>query len=160
MSVAVYEPCQFCETPWKLAEAGPKCPTCHQLATQLYPEAPVSQARTSVRAFDTGATRNVDHDKLDFEGFISPRVLRRFAQYMHTHRHQADGTLRDSDNWQKGIPRSSYMKSMTRHFMDVWSHHRDTDADEDVQTALCGLLFNVQGMLLELLKENDNHDLS
>ena len=72
-----------------------------------------------MRKFNTGATRDVDNDKLDFEGFLSPTVLIRYAEYMHTHRKQSDGALRDSDNWQKGIPKEVYMKSMWRHFMDV-----------------------------------------
>ena len=71
---------------------------------------------TAVRTFDTGATRDTDDGKLDYEGFISPLVLERFARYMHTHRLQPDGTLRDSDNWQKGIPRDQYIKSAWRHF--------------------------------------------
>jgi hypothetical protein len=39
----------------------------------------------------TGATRNLDEDKLDYEGFLSPYVLRRFAAYMHEHRKTPDG---------------------------------------------------------------------
>ena len=60
-----------------------------------------------MRNFDTGATRDVDTNKLDFEGFLSPVVLERYAEYMHKNRVQADGNLRDSDNWQKGIPKKS-----------------------------------------------------
>ena len=110
---------------------------------------------TVIRKFDTGATRDADDGKLDFEGFLSPRVLHRFAEYMHHHRKQSDGSLRDSDNWQKGIPRDAYMKSTWRHFMDVWKHHRGLDVEEDLETALCALLFNVQGMLHEVLNDTD-----
>lgn len=110
-----------------------------------------------VRTFDTGATRNLDADKLDFEGFLSPSVLYAFAEYMHKNRFQADGTLRDSDNWQKGIPLDAYMKSMHRHFMEVWYAHRDgRGAWEDPKLtceALCALMFNVQGYLHEMLKK-------
>jgi len=108
-----------------------------------------------VRRFASGATRNTDEGKLDFEGFLSPRVLKRFAEYMHKHRIQADGSLRPSDNWQKGIPRDAYMKSGWRHFFDWWGFHRsevpmiDTDEDEE---AICALIFNAQGYLHELLK--------
>src|SRR5580698_7792736 len=62
------------------------------------------------RTFETGATRNLDASKYDYEGFLSPLVMERFGQYMHKHRVQADGSLRDSDNWQKGIPLQAYMK--------------------------------------------------
>ena len=105
-----------------------------------------------MRTFDSGATRNDDQDKLDYEGFLSPLVLQRYAQYLHRHRLQADGKLRDSDNWQRGIPLSTYMKSMWRHFVDVWLHHRGYRCDADREEALMALLFNVSGYAHELLK--------
>lgn len=106
-----------------------------------------------MREFSTGATRNIDDNKLDFEGFISPLALEEFAKYMHEHRMQADGKLRDSDNWQKGIPQDQYMKSMWRHFFDTWKNHRGHETPEDQIKNLCGLMFNVQGYLHELLKQ-------
>lgn len=108
----------------------------------------------TVREFKTGATRDVDTNKYDYEGFESPLVMERFAEFMHANRLQKDGKLRDSDNWQKGIPVDAYMKSMYRHFMDVWMHHRghSEKAKEGLEVALCALRFNVNGMLHELLK--------
>lgn len=115
----------------------------------------------AVRAFTTGATRDKDQGKLDFEGFLSPRVLAIFGQYMHRNRKTAAG-FRESDNWQKGMPLDAYMKSMWRHFFDVWAHHRgevvETRFDEDglplppetVEDALAGLMFNVMGYLFEV----------
>ncbi len=102
-----------------------------------------------IRQFDTGATRDTDEGKLDFEGFLSPIVLERYAEYMHKHRLQSDGNLRDSDNWQKGIPINQYMKSMWRHFFAVWKSHRQGNIIEE---DLCALLFNVMGILHEILK--------
>ena len=107
-----------------------------------------------MREFKSGATRDTDEGKLDFEGFLSPPVLWRYAQYMHKNRIQADGKLRDSDNWQKGMSQDVYMKSMWRHFMDVWEYHRRPELPRDEQQeALCALLFNVMGMLHESIKE-------
>jgi hypothetical protein len=103
-----------------------------------------------MRYFETGATRDTDEGKLDFEGFLSPRVLYRFAEYMHHHRRQADGVLRASDNWQKGIPREAYMKSLTRHFMELWLCWRE-GVDETINDILCAILFNTQGLLHERL---------
>lgn len=110
------------------------------------------------RTFDSGATRNSDTDKHDPEGFLSPLVIDRFNQYMHTHRHLQDGSLRASDNWQKGIPRDAYMKSGWRHFLDWWMHHRNLSglAKEALEEALCALLFNVMGYLHEHLKAKSN----
>ena len=106
-----------------------------------------------IREFTTGATRDTDEGKYDYEGFYSPLVMERFAQYMTLHRKQSDGNLRASDNWQKGIPKDAYMKSAWRHFIDVWKEHRGIDTTEGLEDALCALLFNVQGYLFETLKE-------
>ena len=107
----------------------------------------------TVRQFDTGATRDTDEGKFDFEGFLSPAVLYRFAEYMHKNRIQSDGTMRASDNWQRGIPRDQYMKSMFRHFMEVWTRHRAEPIvllEDEMEDALCALLFNVMGYLFEM----------
>lgn len=106
-----------------------------------------------VRQFQSGATRDQDLNKYDYEGFMSPLVMERFGEYMHKHRKMADGRLRDSDNWQKGIPLSAYMKSALRHLHEWWKLHRDP-ADKNgrlIEEALCALLFNVQGYLHQLL---------
>lgn len=108
------------------------------------------------RTFQSGATRDEDDGKLDFEGFLSPLALERYAEYMHEHR-MIDGKLRPSDNWQKGIPPSAYMKSMWRHFFDVWALYRRGRRGETVNVgelsdALCAVLFNAMGFLHELMK--------
>ena len=113
---------------------------------------PAASGTSQIRIFDTGATRDTDTNKYDYEGFLSPAVLERYAAYMHYHRRQSDGTLRASDNWQKGIPQDVYMKSMWRHFMDVWRSHREGRASEE---ALCALLFNVMGLLHEVLRSGE-----
>ena len=108
-----------------------------------------------IRKFATGATRDTGADKLDFEGFLSPRVLIAFAQYMHEHRLQTDGSLRDSDNWQKGIPQDVYLKSAFRHFMDFWMAHRGLiPRPRLVAEILPALMFNIMGYLHEELVNN------
>lgn len=104
-----------------------------------------------VRTFASGANRDVDTSKLDFEGFLSPLVMQRFAEYMHKNRFLRDGSIREADNWQKGMPLSVYMKSMWRHFFTTWASHRRGDLDLH-EEELCALLFNVQGMLHEVVK--------
>lgn len=120
-----------------------------------------------VRTFETGANRDVDHDKLDYEGFLSPSALERFGQYMHKNRFLRDNSIRDSDNWQKGIPFTVYMKSLVRHVFAAWKTHReiqralhDTQVNQGAMLALearleeelCAIWFNTQGYLHELLK--------
>ena len=107
----------------------------------------------TMRKFETGATRNIDLNKFDYEGFLSPLVLQKFGQYMHSHRKQADGQLRDSDNWQKGIPKEAYIKSGWRHFFDWWKEHRGYKTMDGLEGAICALMFNAMGYLHEHLKE-------
>lgn len=104
-----------------------------------------------MRQFDTGATRDSDTNKFDYEGFMSPFVLEQFGLYMHKNRVQADGNLRDSDNWQKGIPQDQYMKSILRHVMSAWKAHRDGRFSIDDWMAI---IFNAQGYVYEQLVKN------
>lgn len=111
------------------------------------------QPKGKTRTFESGATRDSDANKIDYEGFLSPLVLEEFGKYMNKNRIQSDGTTRDSDNWQKGIPQEAYMKSLWRHFMDVWLFHRKGTPRESIHDALCGVMFNAMGMLHEILRE-------
>ncbi len=117
-----------------------------------------------MRTFETGATRDTDASKLDFEGFFSPLVLEARAKYMNKNRVQADGSVRDSDNWQKGMPLEVYMKSGFRHFFAWWKEHRDmvlAEGKDDVTAMiedLCGLMFNAEGYLHELLSDGATYD--
>ena len=118
-------------------------------------------AEGEMRQFTTGATRNVDTGKNDYEGFLCPMVIETYGNYMTSHRKQADGKLRDSDNWQKGIPQNVYIKSCWRHFMDFWCIHRgikrfdSLDGHEiTMKEALCAILFNIMGYLHEELKKD------
>jgi hypothetical protein len=70
--------------------------------------------------------------------------------------------MRESDNWQLGIPMGVYIKSLWRHFFAVWKLWRGLPVTEvvkgetivkDLETELCALLFNASGMLHEHLKD-------
>lgn len=104
-----------------------------------------------MRAFSTGATRDVDLNKYDYEGFLSPLVLDAYGRYMNACRVTAVG-LRDSDNWQKGIPLVAYMKSAWRHFFSWWGAHRRECNCPSIITDLCAVIFNASGYLHEFLK--------
>lgn len=112
-----------------------------------------------LRNFDTGATRDTDDGKYDYEAFLSPHVIEAYGAYMHEHRKQPDGKLRDGDNWQKGIPLTVYIKSAWRHFLQLWMIHRGLIARDEkgnrvtLRQAACGVLFNVMGYLHEVLQK-------
>jgi hypothetical protein len=106
-----------------------------------------------MRIFESGATRDSSDGKLDYEGFLCPLVIERFARYMDKHGNTPRGR-RDSDNWQLGIPRSQYMKSLWRHFFDTWALHRrrgEVSGEDDIEEALCAVMFNAMGYLREVI---------
>ena len=114
-----------------------------------------------IRTFDTGATRDSDENKIDFEGFLSPLVLERYAEYMHENRIQSDGTLRGSDNWQSLFGEdhcSVCIKSLFRHFMDLWKAHRGHKTDSDIETILCAIMFNTMAYAHKIINEKKDKE--
>lgn len=114
-----------------------------------------------MRTFDTGATRDTDENKPDYEGFLSPLVLVRYGEYMMKHQVQTDGDLRSSDNWQKGFGADHYavcMKSLLRHTTDAWMFHRGFNGRDYLEDALCGIMFNAMAYLHQLLLKGESND--
>lgn len=112
-----------------------------------------------IREFESGAIRDSAQGKYDYEGFLSPLALEAYAAYMHSHRKQADGSFRDSDNWMRGIDRGTYIKSLWRHLITAWKIHRGMACHDerdghsiDSVEALCGVVFNAFGYMHEELK--------
>jgi hypothetical protein len=111
--------------------------------------------KKQMRTFSSGATRDTDAGKLDFD-CLSPLVLERYADYCLQHSGTLQG-IRPVDNWQKGMPRSAYAKSLTRHFMQFWKLHRGFKTKDEkgrpvtIEDALCAVIFNAQGYLFEKL---------
>ena len=113
--------------------------------------------KPQIRIFDTGATRDTTEGKLDYVKALCPLVLRRYVQYLDKHRLQSDGSMRDFNNWKKGIPRETYHSSKGRHFFADWLLEEgykvsDNHGPIDEEDALCGELFNTMGKLREILK--------
>lgn len=113
---------------------------------------------STMRKFQTGASRDNADNKIDYAGHLDPKVLEIFGAYMHKHRVTAEG-VRASDDWKQGIPKDVYYRSLVRHTMQFWSLHegntvKQGDEELTVEDALCGILFNAMGLLREISKEN------
>lgn len=114
-----------------------------------------------IRQFSTGATRDTSDGKLEFARFLSPIVLKRYAEYMDVHRKQSDGNLREPDNWMNlfGDKHEDVcMDSLWRHLMDVWLINKGfpEEAREDTESALCAIMFNAQAWLFKVLLDKQN----
>ena len=136
--------------------------TIEEAAAQLRAEreaeahgAEVSEAG-NMAVFGTGATRNRKENELRYDGFLSPLALQMFARYMHKNRMTADGTIREPDNWQKGMPDASYLDSLLRHVMDIWLIYRGYPeaAREGKFESLSGAFFNIQGLMHNWMTED------
>jgi hypothetical protein len=112
-----------------------------------------------IRRFETGATRDTSEGKYEYTRFLDPRVLKAYAAFMHRHRQQKDGSMREPDNWKLGFTIDSFMSSLGRHFMDLWELHdyghsyRPEDGEPaNLTETLCAIIFNAHGWLYEHLK--------
>ncbi len=117
-----------------------------------------SAEKVEIRKFDSGATRDTSEGKLDYRKALSPIVLQRYVQYLGAHRKQPDGSMRDFDNWKKGIPIEAYFEGLGRHDMAVWLLHDGFPAEDNhgpvsLEDTLCAIIFNSSGWLHEILKE-------
>jgi hypothetical protein len=112
-----------------------------------------------MRVFESGANRDDDEGKIDFEGIFHPSVIQAYGRYMESKSHLPDGSTRTSDNWQKGFGDDHCkvcIKSAFRHFMDWWAWHRG-DKRINIEDTLCALMFNLQAYLFKLLTDTDTY---
>ncbi len=119
--------------------------------------------KSQIRTFDTGATRDTANGKLNYRKALSPIVLQRYVQYLNAHRKQADGSMRDFDNWKQGILIEAYFEGLGRHDMAVWLLYDGFPAEDNhgsvtLEDTLCAIIFNSSGWLHELLKEKSNKE--
>lgn len=114
-----------------------------------------------MRHFSSGAIRDTDEGKLSYAKCLSPAVLRRYLEYMNKHRKQADGEMRDWDNWKNGIPIDAYIDSLVRHVWDLWLFHAGYGPNEEgavPEDLLCAIMFNSMGYLFELVEGSGTLD--
>lgn len=107
-----------------------------------------------MRQFATGAIRDNSTDKPEYFGYTSWRTMKQFGAYMLRHQKQANGQMRDADNWKKGIPLEVYQQSLTRHFVD-WAAELE-EAKSSPETAMdlaLAMKFNLDGWIHEMDKQ-------
>jgi hypothetical protein len=116
-----------------------------------------------VRKWPTGAFRDTDTGKPSYLRHLSPRVLKRYVEFLHRMRQMPDGTVREPDNWKLGFPKREAAESLMRHVMEFWLVTEDGETvnpkserdPQDIEEVLCSIMFNAQCYLLELLKERE-----
>jgi hypothetical protein len=125
----------------------------------------VTKDLNPIRTFDSGATRNSLDGKLQYSRFLDPEVFKVYCEYMQSHRIQLDGSMRDPDNWKKGISQDVYMDSLYRHVTNLWGVYNgyervqpETGEPETKKELLCAIMFNVIGYMFELNKEEKENE--
>jgi len=113
-----------------------------------------AESEAAITSYETGATRSKRTHKFDYTGFTSPLAINIFANYMHKHRLQSDGKLRDSDNWKKGIPNKDCLESLDRHVRSIIAISQgikcinaDDGEEETMEDVLCAARFNIDCIL-------------
>jgi hypothetical protein len=100
-----------------------------------------------MRHFETGAVRDDGDGKEDYIESISWLTLRRYANYM-----TKASAKYGRGNWIKGIPIESYEQSLLRHLQKyISAKYYGVEVEPDVDH-LCAALFNLQGLIHEIEK--------
>lgn len=95
-----------------------------------------------ITTFKSGAIRDNQEGKPDFNETISWTAFNRYAKYM-TGKKAKYG----AGNFKKGIPTSSYVASMLRH-VDKWMRNTyENGQDELNEDHLSAIVFNVFGIM-------------
>lgn len=117
-----------------------------------------AMARTEVpiRTFETGATRDTTNGKLSYVKALCPIVLTRYVEYIREHRKLPDGSMREFDNWKRGIPSNVCLDSEGRHFLADWLLSEgysvnDNHGPVNEEDTLCAILFNASCRLRAML---------
>ncbi len=112
------------------------------------------------RLFATGATRNNDPERVDWVRMMSLSALFEYADYMRRHRKQADGALREFDNWKGqdgkgGFPKHEIVESLVRHTLDLAALESGVEPMRkcEEKEACCAIIFNAMAYLHTILAE-------
>ena len=114
-----------------------------------------------LRMSESGAIRNSDIGKINYQGALSPLILEAYGKYIEKHSNLPDGTKRNNKNWQNlfGTPeehRQVCIESAWRHFIDLLKEHDGYNSQDGIDEALGGLMFNIQAYWFSLLSDKKN----
>lgn len=91
--------------------------------------------------FDSGAIRDTSEGKPNFYECMSPFAMWRYGEYM-----EKSAEKYGADNWTKGIPIESYMKSLERHLLKLKMELKYGFTKEEGDHA-SAILFNIMGLI-------------
>jgi Domain of unknown function (DUF5664) len=132
-------------------EPGEKPPPQDMGPWRPLPEPP----KPAIHHFGTGAVRDTQTGKPNFYECMSPLAYWRFGEYM------AKASAKyGEDNWTKGIPIDSYMKSLERHLVKLkaelkYGIHLEPGVDH-----AAAIMFNIMGLMhqQEVAKREEDED--
>lgn len=91
--------------------------------------------------FDSGAIRDTQEGKPNFYECMSPFAMWRYGEYM-----EKSAEKYGADNWTKGIPIESYMKSLERHLLKLKMELKYGFTKEEGDHA-SAIMFNIMGLM-------------
>lgn len=97
-----------------------------------------------IRNFDTGAIRDTEDNKEDYNETISWTAFKRYAQYM-TGKKKKYG----AGNFKKGIPIESYERSLLRHVQKYMENKYEDGIVERDEDHIAAIVFNAFGIMHE-----------
>ena len=97
-----------------------------------------------ITRFKTGAVRDVQTNKEDYIESISWLALKRYCDYM-----EVASQKYGRGNWIKGIPQSSYERSLMRHLQKYFVHKYYGQKFPKEKDSLSAALFNLLGLMHE-----------
>jgi hypothetical protein len=116
------------------------------------------------RAFSTGATRNNDTTRIDWVKMLSLPAMFEYARYMRRHQKQADGSMREFDNWKGsdgagGFPLDEVVESLVRHVLDLAALDRGIEPmrECELKETCCAIIFNAMAYLHTVVMKGEKN---
>lgn len=117
-----------------------------------------------MRLFGTGATRNNDPTRIDWVRMLSLPAMFEYARYMQRHQKQADGSMREFDNWKGvsgkgGFPLNEVAESLVRHVLDLAALDQGIEPmrECELKETCCAIIFNAMAYLHTIISKGETN---